>query len=77
MKVKDLIKKLQSLDQNAVVIVKSSNFEHNGANVAVSSVYQCDNMRKHYKIFSDAFDGVVYKKEVYIIDGDESAVFIN
>lgn len=39
MKVKELIKILEALDQNAEVIVTSSNFELNGANVSASFVH--------------------------------------
>jgi hypothetical protein len=55
--VKELIKKLEALDQNAEVIVKSSNFELNGANVSVTYVHEYSNGRKNTETFTDAFDG--------------------
>lgn len=74
MKVKDLIKKLEALDQNAEVIVTSSNFELNGANVPVSFVHQYNDGSKRVKTFRDAFDGDTYSKETWSIIGGQTPV---
>lgn len=76
MKVKDLIEKLSVLDQNAEVIVKSSNFEVN-ADVPVSFVHQYNTGSKKNKQFRDAFDGEVYSAETWsILGGDIPVVMI-
>ncbi len=78
MTVKELINKLNLLDQNAEVIIKSSNFELNGAQVPVSLLYQTDKGSKKIKAFTDAFDGQTYNKEVWsMLDGDLSVVLIS
>lgn len=78
MKVKDLISKLQTMDENAEVIVRSSNFELNGADVSVSFVHQYNEGLKHKETFRDAFDGGTYQKEIYsIIGGNEKVVSIS
>lgn len=74
MKVKDLIKKLEGLDQNAEVIVTSSNFELNGASVPVSFVHQYNEGSKKLQTFRDAFDGDTYSKETWSIIGGQTPV---
>lgn len=69
MKVKDLIDKLKTMDQDAVVIVASDNFELNGATVEVHYVHEHKGGSKENRIFRDAFDGETYDKEVYSISG--------
>jgi uncharacterized protein YkuJ len=74
MKVKDLIKKLEALDQDAEVIVTSSNFELNGASVPVSYVHQYNEGSKKVQTFRDAFDGYTYSKETWLINGGKTPV---
>ena len=74
MKVKDLIKKLEALDQDAEVIVTSSNFELNGASVPVSFVHQYNEGSKKVQTFRDAFDGDTYSKETWSIIGGKTPV---
>jgi len=76
MKVKDLIKKLEALDQNAEVIVTSSNFELNYASVPVSFVHQYNEGSKKTQIFRDAFDGETYSKEIWSIIGGAVPVVV-
>jgi hypothetical protein len=78
MKVKDLIKKLEALDQNAEVIITSSNFELNGACVPVSFVHQYNEGSKKTRTFTDAFDGDTYSKEIWsIMDGQTPVVMVS
>jgi hypothetical protein len=78
MKVKELIKRLEALDQNAEVIIESPNFELKGAKVPVSFVHQYNVGLKSKKAFMDAFDGEVYSKEVWsIIGGTMSVVMVS
>jgi uncharacterized protein YkuJ len=78
MKVIDLIKKLEVLDQDAEVIVTSSNFELNGETVSVSFIHQYDSGSNKTKIFRDAFDNTKYSKEVWsIISGNTPVVLIS
>ena len=70
----DLIKKLESLDQNAEVIVTSSNFELNGASVPISFVHQYNEGLKEVKTFIDYFDGDTYSKETWSIIGGQTPV---
>jgi len=74
MKVKELIKKLEALDQNAEVIVTSSNFELNGASVPLSFVHQYNEGSKKTQTFRDAFDGDTYSKETWSIIGGKIPV---
>lgn len=74
MKVKDLIKKLEALEQNAEVIVTSSNFELNGARVPVSVVHQYNEGSKEVRTFRDSFDGETYSKETWSIVGGQTPV---
>jgi len=74
MRVKDLINELQLLDQDAEVIVKSSNFELNGSNVPLSFVHQYNEGSITTKEFRDAFDGGTYSKRVFEIYGGETTV---
>jgi len=74
MKVKDLIKKLETLDQDATVIVTSPNFELNGASVPVSFVHQYNEGSKKLQTFRDAFDYVAYSTETWTIIGGKTPV---
>lgn len=76
MKVKDVIKKLEALDQNAEVITKSSNFELNGASVPVSFIHQYNEGSKETRTFRDAFDGETYSKETWSTVGGQIPVVI-
>jgi hypothetical protein len=78
MLVKDLIKKLEALDQNAEVIVTSSNFELGGAYVPVSFVHQYNEGIKEIQTFRDAFDGDTYSKETWsLMGGDMPVVMVS
>lgn len=74
MKVKDLIKELKALDQNAEVIVRSSNFELNGEMVSVSFVHQYNGGSKKNQTFRDVFDGTTYSQETWSIISGETPV---
>lgn len=77
MKVKDLIQALEGMDPEATVIVRSNNFEHNGADIALSYANQYDTGSKKEQTFRDAFDGDSYTKETWsIIGGEEKVVSI-
>lgn len=78
MNVKNLVKILLEKDQDAEVIVTSSNFELNGARVAVSSVDEFDNGSIKKEHFRDAFDGGSYSESTYsIVGGDIPVVLIS
>lgn len=65
MKVKQLIKRLQSCDPDSVVLVTSSNFELNNAGIPVNFVTETKEGSKTKRHFRDAFDGESYTKEVW------------
>lgn len=78
MKVKDLRELLEKLDQEAEVIVSSSNFEQNNAKISVSYVHQYNEGQKKTESFRDAFDGETYSKDTYsIIGGNTPVVMIS
>lgn len=78
MNVRDLLKILLEKNLDAEVIVTSSNFELNGAKVAVSSVNQYDNGSTTKERFRDAFDGGSYSESTYsIVGGDIPVVLIS
>jgi len=78
MKVKDLCELLHKLDQEAEVIVSSSNFEQNKAKISVSYVHQYNERKKKTESFRDAFDGETYSKDTYsIIGGNTPVVMIS
>lgn len=74
MKVKDFIEKLKKLDQEAEVIIKSSNFELGSSNVLVSCIAQYNEGSKRKETFRDAFDGGAYQAEVWRISGGDIPV---
>jgi len=65
MKVKELIEKLRGQDPEATVIITSSNFELNGADVPLSGIIGGEAGSKEIRTFRDAFDGETYEKEVW------------
>ena len=78
MKVKEFIKLLEALNQDAEVIVVSSNFELKGATVAVSHVFEYKEGSKKTKVFRDAFDGEHYNVETWsVIGGDIPVVLVS
>ncbi len=78
MKVKDAIKQLKKLDPEAVILVTSSNFELNGAEVPLSYLHSYKTGTKQMRTFRDAFDGETYQKEVWsIINGKLSVVTLS
>jgi len=74
MKVKELIEKLKGQDPEATVIITSSNFELNGADVPLSGVIGGESGSKHMKTFRDAFDNETYEKEVWSPYGGQEKV---
>ena len=74
MKVKDLIEKLKGMDQEAMVITKSDNFEMNGADVPLSMVHQYETGSREVENFRDAFDGCSYSSVTYSITGGDLRV---
>jgi hypothetical protein len=78
MKVKDLIKALETVDPEATVIITSSNFELRGAQIPVSYVHESKKGSKRIQGFRDAFDGDSYDKETWsTIGGEESVIVIS
>lgn len=78
MKVKDLIEKLKECDQNATVIVTSSNYELRGARVEASGPHQYNEGIRKVETFTDDFDYEDYSKEVWsIVGGKEPVVVIS
>lgn len=69
MTVKQLIKKLQTFPQNAVVTTTTSNFEQGQSTVELTSVYAFKGEFKE-ESFRDAFDGGSYTKKVIRYKGD-------
>ena len=65
MKVKDLIEQLKGQDPEATVILTSSNFELNGADVPLGGIFGSETGNKKVKTFRDAFDGESYETEVW------------
>lgn len=72
--VKDLISKLLTMDENAIVVIKSPNFELGGAKVPVSFVHQYNECLRNKKTFRDAFDGEMYDKEIFTLMGGHEKV---
>lgn len=70
MKVKELIKKLQSFPQNALVTVTTDSFEQGQPTVEATSVYVFKG-EVVKESFRDAFDGGGYTKSVIRYKGDE------
>ena len=62
-KVKDLVKDLLKLDQNAVVVKTTDNFEQGQSTVLASSLDVFDGTLEKQS-FRDAFDGGSYSSEV-------------
>lgn len=78
MKVKDLIKKLESMNQEAYVIVSSSNFEKGNIDELLLNITQHSTGNRTLKQFRDAFDGESYTSEVWsIFGGDLPVVKLN
>ena len=63
MKVKDLIKKLEALDQNAIVVVTTNNFEQGHSKKEAKGVYEFKG-KIVSESFRDAFDGGSYSSDV-------------
>jgi hypothetical protein len=74
MTVRDLIKKLKAIDQDAEVITTSSNFELGSALVPVSYVHVYKEGKEQTKTFRDAFDGESYDKKVWSLSGGKTTV---
>lgn len=76
MKVKDYIKELQKLNQEAEMIGVSSNYELRGALVPIDSVHQYNEGSKKTQTFRDDFDGETYDKETWSIVGGNLPVVL-
>lgn len=63
--VKELIEKLQKVDQNAIVIKTSNNFELRCADVKVNDILETTGEFVNRK-FQDSFDGETYNGKVFI-----------
>lgn len=75
MKVKDLLKKLEALDQESTVVVTSENFEQNGAKKQARGIFEFKgNIVKEQ--FRDAFDGDSYSSEVVKWDDNGKINFV-
>jgi hypothetical protein len=72
MNVAELIKKLQTFPQNAIVTVTSDNFEQKNAIKELSSVYSFKGEVKE-ETFRDAFDGESYTSKVVRYLGDQNS----
>lgn len=70
MKVKDLIKKLEAIDQEAIVVVTSDNFEQGNAKKQAKYIreFKGDIVKE---VFRDAFDGDSYTSEVVRWDDEK------
>lgn len=70
-KVKDLIKKLQTFDQEAIVIMQSDNFEKGQDYVDTVDAYELK-CNKETKTYRDAFDGETYTGVAYVLASEEN-----
>lgn len=70
MKVKELIKKLQKLDQNAIVVVTTDNFEQGNSKKQAKYIHEFkgDIVKESFR---DAFDGGSYSSEVVRWDNEK------
>jgi len=75
MKVKDLIKKLEKLDQNAIVVVTTDNFEQGHSKKEAKYIYEFkgDIVKESFR---DAFDGGSYSSDVVRHDDKGKKKFI-
>jgi len=73
MKVKELIDKLQKLDQNAIVVVTTDNFEQGHSKKQARGVHEFkgDIVRENFR---DAFDGGSYTSEVVRWDDEKGKI---
>jgi arylsulfatase A-like enzyme len=75
MKVKELIKKLKALDQNAIVVVTTDNFEMGNNNIPARGVYEFAG-KIVKEGFRDAFDGGSYSADVVRHDEKGKTKFV-
>lgn len=75
LKVKDLIKKLQKIDQNAIVVVTTDNFEQGNQTKPARGIYEFTG-KIVKESFRDAFDGGSYSSDVVRYDDKEKTKFI-
>lgn len=77
MKVKDLILKLQALDQDAIMVTIDDNImEMQGALVTATCVTQYDKAKKTTERFTDAFDDTTYNEDIWSFRGGEESIII-
>lgn len=78
MKKKDLIKRLEKVDDNATILVTSMNPEHNGSTVELKSVVESSTASRKKEEFKDMMDYTKYHQETWsIIGGDKKVVFLS
>jgi len=74
----ELIKQLELLNGDAEIVIRSSNFEHNGKLVSLSGVTQYNTGRQTSVTTRDAFDGYPYKfKSWELNDGDIPIIILS
>ena len=71
---KELLEKLEGVDDNTRIIVKSSNFEL--GNSFVEAKAYVGKYSKEVKRFVDAFDGESYSTVVFVDDEDGEATIV-
>jgi len=78
MKVKELVKHLLEVDQEATVIGPNSNFEQGHVDIELKYIWESHTGKKKVEHFTDAFDYTNYTKETWSCnDGKESVVKIS
>lgn len=75
MKVKDLVKKLEALDQNAIVVVTTDNFEQGHSNIEAKGIreFKGEIVKESFR---DAFDGGSYSSDVVRYDDKGKKKFV-
>jgi hypothetical protein len=75
MKVKELKRQLEGLDDELELIIKSDNYELRGSYVPARSIFKTTNkFKKKLESFVDDFDHTRYQKEIYISSSDGETV---
>lgn len=76
MKVKELIKELEKLPQDAPVIIQTNNTMEMGQNYVDLKYISVDNYKKETKRFRDAFDSTNYSSVVYVYTDDKNSTCV-
>lgn len=74
MKVGELKKLLETVDNDIEIICISDNFELNGNYVSANAFLQT--FKKKTEVFRDAFDHQLYTEEVFIFDNNGDNVLL-